>query len=82
MNETAAKKSVYLDYNATTPLADVVIEEIKDALIQAWGNPSSSYREGNLKFLKNVICCCNIYPFNELALCYILMSLAIYWSLY
>jgi len=37
--------SVYLDYNATTPLA----EEVQQAMIAAlpvWGNPSSGYHRG------------------------------------
>ncbi|XP_005109862.1 selenocysteine lyase [Aplysia californica] len=37
---------VYLDYNATTPLAPEVIEAIKDSLHVAWGNPSSSHEAG------------------------------------
>ena len=39
--------SVYLDYNATTPLEAEVLQAIHDALQEAWGNPSSSYKEGN-----------------------------------
>ena len=38
--------SVYLDYNATTPLEPEVLQEIHEALESAWGNPSSSYIEG------------------------------------
>ncbi|RUS81576.1 hypothetical protein EGW08_010677 [Elysia chlorotica] len=37
---------VYLDYNATTPLAPEVIDAITDSLKEAWGNPSSSYTAG------------------------------------
>lgn len=37
---------VYLDYNATTPLAPEVIGAITEALHDAWGNPSSSYTAG------------------------------------
>ncbi|MGH0161753.1 UNVERIFIED_CONTAM: hypothetical protein FKN15_041525 [Acipenser sinensis] len=37
---------VYLDYNATTPVEPEVIEAITEALREAWGNPSSSYRPG------------------------------------
>jgi len=36
---------IYLDYNATTPLDNEVIENIKSAL-KVWGNPSSKYSEG------------------------------------
>ncbi|XP_038061039.1 selenocysteine lyase-like [Patiria miniata] len=38
--------SVYLDYNATTPLEPQVLSAIHDALAKAWGNPSSSYAAG------------------------------------
>ena len=38
-------KPVYLDYNATTPLAPEVVEAVTSALA-AWGNPSSGYRTG------------------------------------
>ncbi|XP_076801753.1 selenocysteine lyase-like isoform X1 [Clavelina lepadiformis] len=37
---------LYFDFNATTPLADEVIESIKDALTVGWGNPSSKYDAG------------------------------------
>ncbi|XP_077998899.1 selenocysteine lyase-like [Glandiceps talaboti] len=40
------KKSIYLDYNATTPLEDEVLSAIHDALRDAWGNPSSSHDAG------------------------------------
>lgn len=39
---------VYLDYNATTPLAPEVEESIISAMKEAWGNPSSSYEPGVL----------------------------------
>lgn len=35
-----------MDYNATTPLAPEVIETVKEAMYEAWGNPSSSYEAG------------------------------------
>ena len=38
--------SVYLDYNATTPLDPQVLEEITTSLEHAWGNPSSGYESG------------------------------------
>lgn len=41
-------ESIYLDYNATTPLDDVVLNSINIALRDAWGNPSSSYEEGKI----------------------------------
>ncbi|XP_013383385.1 selenocysteine lyase isoform X2 [Lingula anatina] len=34
---------IYLDYNATTPLEDEVVETISRTLREAWQNPSSSY---------------------------------------
>ena len=37
---------VYLDYNATTPLALEVTDELNRALVNLWGNPSSSYGLG------------------------------------
>lgn len=40
-------EKVYLDYNATTPLAPEVLEAITSALRDAWGNPSSSYHAGS-----------------------------------
>merc|ERR1712227_816073 len=39
-------KSVYLDYNATTPLDADVLDVIHETLKTAWGNPSSKYPEG------------------------------------
>jgi len=47
MNTSAcASDAIYLDYNATTPLEQSVIDTIHSALIQAWGNPSSSHAAG------------------------------------
>lgn len=37
---------IYLDYNATTPLAEEVIKAISNSLKTAWGNPSSSHEAG------------------------------------
>ena len=37
---------IYLDYNATTPLAKEVLEEISSALERAWANPSSCHENG------------------------------------
>ncbi|XP_067140615.1 selenocysteine lyase-like [Centruroides vittatus] len=37
---------IYLDYNATTPVAPEVVEAIADTLKNAWGNPSSKYDAG------------------------------------
>jgi len=39
---------VYLDYNATTPLAPEVVTAISGSLALLWGNPSSGYRSGQL----------------------------------
>lgn len=37
---------IYLDYAATTPIDDEVVETIQDALVHNFGNPSSIYRIG------------------------------------
>jgi cysteine desulfurase len=39
---------IYLDYNATTPVAKPVQEEINSALKEKWGNPSSGHRLGQM----------------------------------
>ncbi|XP_059141437.1 selenocysteine lyase-like isoform X2 [Physella acuta] len=39
-------EGVYLDYNATTPLASEVVQAISESLTQSWGNPSSSHIAG------------------------------------
>ncbi|GFY34890.1 selenocysteine lyase [Trichonephila clavipes] len=44
---------VYLDYNATTPVSVEVQDAICDAMDNAWGNPSSSYKLG--KVAKSVL---------------------------
>uniref|UniRef100_A0A146LKS8 Selenocysteine lyase n=1 Tax=Lygus hesperus TaxID=30085 RepID=A0A146LKS8_LYGHE len=46
------KKTVYLDYNATTPYDPAVQQSMITALSQ-WGNPSSSYKRG--KIAKEVV---------------------------
>ncbi|XP_046437931.1 selenocysteine lyase-like isoform X1 [Daphnia pulex] len=40
MDSTSSK--IYLDYNATTPLATEVVDCVTEALTDAWANPSSS----------------------------------------
>jgi cysteine sulfinate desulfinase/cysteine desulfurase-like protein len=37
---------VYLDYNATTPVAPNVVKKITDSLNEEWGNPGSGYEPG------------------------------------
>ena len=37
---------IFLDNNATTPLAPEVVNVIKDALETTWVNPSSGYERG------------------------------------
>lgn len=54
-NCEADAKTIYLDYNATTPLAPSVLKIIHDTLYDAWGNPSSSHEAG--KKAKEVINC-------------------------
>jgi cysteine sulfinate desulfinase/cysteine desulfurase-like protein len=38
--------AVYLDYNATTPVAPDVAKKVTDSLNKEWGNPSSRYELG------------------------------------
>jgi cysteine desulfurase len=44
---------IYLDHNATTPIAPEVLEAMMPYFKAEWGNPSSSYRFGSK--LKTVI---------------------------
>jgi cysteine desulfurase len=37
---------IYLDYNATTPIAPAVAEAMRPYLVKGWGNPSSSHPYG------------------------------------
>lgn len=37
---------IYLDYAATTPVREEVVQTIQEALIHSFGNPSSTYRIG------------------------------------
>ena len=46
MTEKTGDPPVYLDYNATTPLAPEVETAIRESL-GLWGNPSSGYRTGS-----------------------------------
>eukprot|EP00731_Ephydatia_muelleri_P010284 Em0005g870a len=48
------QSAVYLDYNATTPLAPEVLDTVVATLRDAWGNPSSSHHAG-LKARKCII---------------------------
>ncbi|XP_055673009.1 selenocysteine lyase isoform X2 [Falco peregrinus] len=41
-----AGQRIYLDHNATTPLAPEVAQALGDAMHQAWGNPSSCHPAG------------------------------------
>jgi cysteine desulfurase len=43
----AYSKPIYLDYNATTPHANEVVEAMKPFVEEHFGNPSSSYRYGS-----------------------------------
>ncbi|MEQ9567948.1 MAG: aminotransferase class V-fold PLP-dependent enzyme, partial [Pseudomonadales bacterium] len=40
------RELVYLDFNATTPLADQVVEAMEPYLREAYGNPSSLHWSG------------------------------------
>ena len=39
-------KKVYLDFNATTPIAPEVAEVMRPFLTEPYGNPSSDHRAG------------------------------------
>ena len=39
---------IYLDHNATTPVAPPVAEAIGEALVGGWGNPSSAHASGRI----------------------------------
>jgi len=45
--------AIYLDYNATTPLDKSVVEAISSSCEENWGNPSSTYKRGQIA--KNAI---------------------------
>ncbi|XP_075773958.1 selenocysteine lyase isoform X3 [Pelodiscus sinensis] len=42
----SVESKVYMDYNATTPVAPEVIQSVTETMCGAWGNPSSSYPAG------------------------------------
>ncbi|KAM5327534.1 selenocysteine lyase isoform 2-T2 [Glossophaga mutica] len=44
--EKSPPESVYMDYNATTPLEPAVIQAVTEAMQEAWGNPSSPHPAG------------------------------------
>lgn len=50
---------IYLDYNATTPVAEEAIEAAERALRAAWGNPSSMHAYGReaKRVLEEARCC-------------------------
>lgn len=52
-DEEAEYKVIYLDHNATTPIAPEVLEAMMPYFTTEWGNPSSTYRFGSK--LKKVI---------------------------
>jgi cysteine desulfurase len=41
-------RRTYLDWNATAPPLDAVVDAMRDAAREAWGNPSSIHGEGRL----------------------------------
>jgi cysteine desulfurase len=47
-NISPGMSEIYLDYNATTPVAKPVQEEVNSALKEKWGNPSSGHRFGQI----------------------------------
>ncbi len=46
MSASASGDLIYLDYNATTPVAPEVLEVISVALKDHWANPSSGHDDG------------------------------------
>ncbi|MFW5761579.1 MAG: aminotransferase class V-fold PLP-dependent enzyme [Cyclobacteriaceae bacterium] len=44
------KRSIYLDYNATTYVSRPVRKAINWALKYHWGNPSSGYKKGKIAY--------------------------------
>ncbi|KAL0280959.1 UNVERIFIED_CONTAM: hypothetical protein PYX00_002100 [Menopon gallinae] len=46
MNSDTAEELIYMDYNATTPVAKEVMTSISESLLRDWGNPSSSHVYG------------------------------------
>lgn len=44
--EAAVSGPIYLDYNATTPIAPEVLDAMAPALRELWGNPSSAHALG------------------------------------
>jgi cysteine desulfurase len=44
--QTSAAEPVYLDHNATTPVAHAVVAEMIDALERTWANPSATHGPG------------------------------------
>ncbi|XP_064459501.1 selenocysteine lyase-like isoform X2 [Ornithodoros turicata] len=44
--DTQPETGVYLDYNATTPMAHEVRIAVSNAMETAWGNPSSAHKAG------------------------------------
>jgi cysteine desulfurase len=47
-NVSSGISEIYLDYNATTPVAKPVQEKVNSALKYKWGNPSSGHRFGQM----------------------------------
>lgn len=48
MSDSVRSSTIYLDYNATCPLAKEVKESISYAMENFWGNPSSNNTFGNI----------------------------------
>lgn len=48
---------IYLDYNATTPMAPEVLEATCEALRDLWANPSSAHEAGVYYLVYNIPMC-------------------------
>lgn len=46
MESNSFESLIYCDYNATTPLADEVVQGIYNSMLNDWGNPSSRHPFG------------------------------------
>ena len=46
MNKVQPSTMLYMDFNATTPLAAEVVADITESLSEHWANPSSSHSPG------------------------------------
>lgn len=46
MDEMSVLRPVYMDHNATSPPSSAVVEAVRRAMVESWGNPSSPHLAG------------------------------------